>query len=169
MLRRPLASPLVAAAVAGLVLCVPAAADAQRAAAFGKDARPFVTIDAPGIRIDDVRIVDGTGAPARTGQALLIRDGRIARIGPAAELASEAADVVGPICESSDYLAKGRWLPPMARGDLVCTFSAGAYGMAMSSNYNSRPRAAEVLVDGTNHKLIRRRETYDDLVAHELL
>lgn len=81
----------------------------------------------------------------------------------------EPADVVGPICESGDYLAKGRWLPPMARGDLVCTFSAGAYGMAMSSNYNSRPRAAEVLVDGPTHKLIRRRETYDDLVAHELI
>lgn len=81
----------------------------------------------------------------------------------------EPADVVGPICESGDYLAKGRWLPPMTRGDLVCTFSAGAYGMAMSSNYNSRPRAAEVLVDGSIHKLIRRRETYDDLVAHELI
>lgn len=94
MVRNPLASPLVAAALAGLVLCVPVTADAQRAASFGKDARTFVTIDAPGIRIDDVRIVDGTGAPAKTGQSLLIRDGRIARIGPAAELASEAADVV---------------------------------------------------------------------------
>jgi len=80
----------------------------------------------------------------------------------------EAADVVGPICESGDYLAKGRWLPPMTRGDLMCTFSAGAYGMAMSSNYNSRPRGAEVLVDGTEHHLIRRRETYADLVAHEV-
>jgi len=80
----------------------------------------------------------------------------------------EPADVVGPICESGDYLAKGRWLPPVNRGDLVSTFSAGAYGMAMSSNYNSRPRAAEVLVDGATHKLVRRRETYDDLVAHEL-
>lgn len=81
----------------------------------------------------------------------------------------EPADVVGPICESGDYLAKGRWLPPMKRGDLVATFSAGAYGMAMSSNYNSRPKAAEVLVDGSSHKLIRRRETYEDLVAHELI
>ncbi|MBS0261391.1 MAG: diaminopimelate decarboxylase [Planctomycetes bacterium] len=80
----------------------------------------------------------------------------------------EPADVVGPICESGDYLAKGRWLPPMSRGDVVCTFSAGAYGMAMSSNYNSRPRAAEVLVDGNTHKLIRRRETVEDLVAHEV-
>ena len=80
----------------------------------------------------------------------------------------EPADVVGPICESGDFLAKGRWLPPLARGDLMCTFSAGAYGMAMSSNYNSRPRGAEVLVDGANHKLVRRRETFEDLVAHEV-
>jgi diaminopimelate decarboxylase len=80
----------------------------------------------------------------------------------------ELADVVGPICESGDYLAKGRWLPPLARGDLVSTFSAGAYGMAMSSNYNSRPRAAEVLVDGDSHKLVRKRETFADLVAHEI-
>jgi diaminopimelate decarboxylase len=57
----------------------------------------------------------------------------------------------------------------MDRGDLVCTFSAGAYGMAMSSNYNSRPRACEVLVDGKTHRLIRRRESYADLVAHEIL
>lgn len=81
----------------------------------------------------------------------------------------EPTDVVGPVCESGDYLAKGRSLPPMSRGDLVCTFSAGAYGMAMSSNYNSRPRACEVLVDGATHRLVRRRETYADLVAQELL
>jgi len=81
----------------------------------------------------------------------------------------EPADVVGPVCESGDYLAKQRWLPPMQRGDLLCTFSAGAYGTVMSSNYNSRPRGAEVLVDGSSHRLVRRRETYDDLVAHELL
>ena len=80
----------------------------------------------------------------------------------------EPADVVGPICESGDFLAKGRWLPPLIRGELMCTFSAGAYGMAMSSNYNSRPRAAEVLVDGASHKLVRRRESFEDLVAHEI-
>jgi diaminopimelate decarboxylase len=77
-------------------------------------------------------------------------------------------DVVGPVCESSDFLAKDRRLPPVQRGDLLATFSAGAYGMAMSSNYNGRPRAAEVLVDGTAHRLIRRRETYEDLVRSEL-
>lgn len=77
-------------------------------------------------------------------------------------------DVVGPVCESGDFLAKGRYLPPLARGDLLATFSAGAYGMAMSSNYNGRPRAAEVLVDGANHHLIRRRETFEDLVRPEV-
>jgi diaminopimelate decarboxylase len=77
-------------------------------------------------------------------------------------------DVVGPVCESGDFLAKDRRLPPMARGELMATFSAGAYGMAMSSNYNGRPRAAEVLVNGTEHRLIRRRETYEDLVRQEV-
>ncbi|WP_437187893.1 diaminopimelate decarboxylase [Planctomicrobium sp. SH668] len=79
----------------------------------------------------------------------------------------EPTDVVGPICESSDYLAKQRWLPPVEQGDLLCTFSAGAYGTAMSSNYNSRPRGAELLVDGSSVKVIRRRETYDDIIAAE--
>jgi diaminopimelate decarboxylase len=73
-------------------------------------------------------------------------------------------DIVGPVCESGDFLAKDRRLPALRRGDLLATFSAGAYGMAMSSNYNSRLRAAEVLVDGSSHRLIRRRETYEDLV-----
>jgi diaminopimelate decarboxylase len=81
----------------------------------------------------------------------------------------EKVDVVGPICESGDYLAKGRALPQTKRGDLLAVFTAGAYGFAMSSNYNNRPRAAEVLVDGDTFKVIRRRETYEDLVAPELL
>src|SRR4029077_16506426 len=81
---------------------------------------------------------------------------------------SVKTDVVGPVCESGDFLARERLLPPMQRGDLLATFSAGAYGMAMSSNYNSRPRVAEVLVDGDGHRLIRRRETYEDLVRPEL-
>src|SRR5262245_37230314 len=76
-------------------------------------------------------------------------------------------DVVGPVCESGDFLAKGRNLPLLKRGDLLAVFSAGAYGMAMSSNYNGRPRAAEVLVSGSRHRLIRRRETYEDLVRPE--
>ncbi len=77
-------------------------------------------------------------------------------------------DVVGPVCESGDFLAKERYLPPMQRGDLLATFSAGAYGMAMASNYNGRPRAAEVLVDGGEHHLIRRRETFEDLIRPEV-
>jgi diaminopimelate decarboxylase len=77
-------------------------------------------------------------------------------------------DVVGPVCESSDFLAKDRRLPNVKRGDLLATFSAGAYGMAMSSNYNGRPRAAEVLVDGSTHRLIRRRDTYADMVRAEI-
>ncbi len=80
----------------------------------------------------------------------------------------EKTDVVGPVCESSDYFAKDRYLPPMQRGDLLAVFSAGAYGTAMSSNYNSRPRAAEVLIDGGKVTEIRRRETYAELVAQEL-
>jgi diaminopimelate decarboxylase len=76
-------------------------------------------------------------------------------------------DVVGPVCESGDFLAKDRPLPPLDRGALIATFSAGAYGMVMASNYNSRPRAAEVLVDGATARLVRRRETLDDLIGPE--
>jgi diaminopimelate decarboxylase len=77
-------------------------------------------------------------------------------------------DVVGPVCESGDFLAKDRPLPGVHRGDLLAVFSAGAYGMTMASNYNSRVRAAEVLVTGRTHRLIRRRETFADLVACEV-
>lgn len=80
---------------------------------------------------------------------------------------AETVDIVGPICESGDYLAKGRALPPTRRGDLLAVFTAGAYGFAMSSNYNNRPRLPEVLVDGDSYKVIRRRETFEDLVALE--
>ena len=76
-------------------------------------------------------------------------------------------DVVGPICESGDYFAKGRNLPALKRDDLLCVFSAGAYGMSMASNYNARCRAVEVLVTGGTHRPIRRRETYRDLVTCE--
>ena len=81
---------------------------------------------------------------------------------------TEPWDVVGPICESGDFLAKDRALPPIGRDALLATFSAGAYGMVMASNYNTRPRAAEVLVDGASAHLVRRRESYEDLVRHEL-
>lgn len=76
-------------------------------------------------------------------------------------------DVVGPVCESSDFLAQKRKLPGPRAGDLLVVRSAGAYGFAMASNYNARPRVAEVLVDGDTARLARRRETYADLVRGE--
>ena len=76
-------------------------------------------------------------------------------------------DVVGPVCESSDFLAQGRKMPVPDAGDLLCVRSAGAYGFAMSSNYNARPRAAEVLVEGDGALLVRKRETWPDLVRGE--
>jgi diaminopimelate decarboxylase len=78
-------------------------------------------------------------------------------------------DVVGPVCESGDFLAQGRSLPPLQAGDLLAVMGAGAYGFVMSSNYNSRPRAAEVLVRGSRWHLIRRRETFADLTRGEQL
>lgn len=78
-------------------------------------------------------------------------------------------DVAGPICESSDWFAKGRCLPPAARGDVLAVFSAGAYGFSMAGNYNSRPRPAEVLVAGSSARVIRARETADGLMVGESL
>ena len=77
------------------------------------------------------------------------------------------ANLVGPICESGDYFAKDRELPKTEHGDLVVIYSAGAYGFTMSSNYNTRPRAAEVAVEDGKDRLIRRRETFEDLIALE--
>ena len=77
------------------------------------------------------------------------------------------ADVVGGICESGDFLAKDRLLPPVQRGDLLAVFTAGAYSFSMASQYNSRPRTPEVLIDGEQQNLIRRRESYSDLIAAE--
>lgn len=102
--------------------------------------------------------------PARPGAAL-VPPSRLSTLRVAGD---EKVDVVGPICESGDYLAKDRYLPALRRGDLLAVFSAGAYGMAMASNYNARPRAAEVLVEGGSFRVIRRRETYEDLVNSEL-
>jgi diaminopimelate decarboxylase len=105
-------------------------------------------------RIWPVQVPVGFPAPPEDFEALI--DG------------TELWDVVGPVCESGDFLAQDRPLPPLERGDLIATFSAGAYGMVMSSNYNTRPRAAEVLVAGTEARLVRRRESYEDLVRQEL-
>ncbi len=76
-------------------------------------------------------------------------------------------DVVGPICESGDFLARDRKMPEVRQGDLLAVMSAGAYGFSMSSNYNSRPRAAEVIVKGTEYSIVRERETYNDLIKGE--
>jgi diaminopimelate decarboxylase len=80
---------------------------------------------------------------------------------------AEIVDVVGPTCESGDFFAHDRPMPPTEAGELLAVMSAGAYGFAMASNYNARPRAAEVLVRGDAHRLIRRRERYEDLIRAE--
>src|SRR5262245_60839801 len=80
---------------------------------------------------------------------------------------TEIADVVGPVCESADFIAKDREVAALESGELLAVMSAGAYGFSLSSNYNSRPRAAEVLVSGKDYRVIRRRESYEDLVRLE--
>jgi len=77
------------------------------------------------------------------------------------------ADVVGPVCESGDFFAREREMPEPAAGDLLAVMSAGAYGMVMASNYNSRPRAPEILVDGADAHVIRERENFEDLIRGE--
>lgn len=77
-------------------------------------------------------------------------------------------DVVGPICESSDFLARDRELPEVEAGERLVVYSAGAYGFTMASNYNSRPRACELIVDGGTVAVARKRETYEDLIANEI-
>ncbi len=81
----------------------------------------------------------------------------------------EVVDVVGPICESGDFFAKDRLLTKTEEGEYLAVLSAGAYGMAMASHYNSHTLAAEVLVEGSNYRLIRKRESYEDLIAKELV
>jgi diaminopimelate decarboxylase len=81
--------------------------------------------------------------------------------------ASHVSDVVGPICETGDFFAREREIADYAQGDLMCIGAAGAYGFAMASNYNTRPRAAEVLVRGDRYAVIRERETVEHLLANE--
>jgi diaminopimelate decarboxylase len=76
-------------------------------------------------------------------------------------------DVVGPVCESGDFLALDRAVDDVRPGDLVAVHTAGAYGFVMASNYNSRPRPAEVLVDGDRYAVVTERERYEDLVRQE--
>ena len=82
--------------------------------------------------------------------------------------ATSPVDIVGPVCESGDFFARNRGLPPVRPGDLLAILDAGAYGMSLASNYNTRPRPPEVLVDGATSRLIRRRETHRDLFATEM-
>ena len=84
-------------------------------------------------------------------------------------VARETVDVVGPICESGDFLARDRELPVVQPGEYVAVMSAGAYGFTMASNYNSRPRLPEVLVNGKDYFIIRRRETREDLIRGEVI
>jgi diaminopimelate decarboxylase len=85
---------------------------------------------------------------------------------PESGAAEAVYDIVGPICESADFLARDRKLSARS-GDLLAILSAGGYGMCMSSNYNSRPRVAEVMVSGREARLVRRRETIEELYAPE--
>ena len=80
---------------------------------------------------------------------------------------SQKYDIVGPICESGDFFAKDRIMPKVSEGDYIAVMSAGAYGFTMASNYNSRRRACEILVSGTDVSVIRDRETYEDLIRNE--
>ena len=77
------------------------------------------------------------------------------------------SDVVGPVCETADFLAREASLPPIEPDDYLCVFDVGAYGMSLSSNYNTRPRAAEILVEGRKSRIVRRRETLKDVLQHE--
>jgi diaminopimelate decarboxylase len=80
----------------------------------------------------------------------------------------ETVDIVGPVCESGDFFARDRHITFVGEGELLAILDAGAYGMALASNYNTRPRAAEVLVSGKTVKVIRKRETIADLLRTEL-
>ncbi len=80
----------------------------------------------------------------------------------------DVVDVVGPICETGDFFARERALPPVEQGGLLAILDAGAYGMSITSNYNTRPRAAEVMVDGKKARVVRKRETLDDLLRNEM-
>ena len=80
---------------------------------------------------------------------------------------TEFVDIVGPICETGDYLAQNRDLTPVKEGDVLAVMSAGAYGFSMASNYNSRPMVAEVMVDGAKSAVVRERQTWDDLIRGE--
>ena len=82
---------------------------------------------------------------------------------------TQVVDIVGPICESGDFFAQNRDLPLLQEGDHIALLSAGAYGFVMASNYNSRAFPAEIMVNGSTHKVVRKRQSYDDLIMGEEL
>jgi len=88
---------------------------------------------------------------------------------PLRETGAEAivADVVGPVCETGDFLARHREMPNVFPGDLLAICTVGAYGFVAASNYNARPRPPEILVEGDRYRVIRKRETFDDLIRGE--
>ncbi|MCL4168856.1 UNVERIFIED_CONTAM: hypothetical protein GTU68_046843, partial [Idotea baltica] len=88
---------------------------------------------------------------------------------PSADAKTESVDIVGPVCESGDFFAQNRDLPEVAEGERIAVLSAGAYGFVMASNYNSRPFPAEILVEGETAHVIRTRQTFDDLIAGEVI
>jgi diaminopimelate decarboxylase len=137
-----------------------------------------VIVGNAGILVTEVQFIKETDAKIFVivdgGMNDLIRPalyGSYQAICPVVENGGEkiVADVVGPICESGDFFAKDRELTRPQRGDLVAVMSAGAYGFTMASNYNSRPKPPEVLVDGDQYYVVRRRETLDDLIAGETI
>ena len=85
----------------------------------------------------------------------------------ASDNAAILADVVGPVCESGDFLARDREMPNVLPGDLLAVLTVGAYGFVAASNYNARPRPPEILVEGDRHRVIRKRESYEDLIRGE--
>lgn len=88
---------------------------------------------------------------------------------PAADAVKELVDVVGPICESGDFLAQNREIAPVKAGELIAVMSAGAYGFVMASNYNTRPLPAEILVEGNQAHVVRKRQTLEDVIAGEII
>jgi diaminopimelate decarboxylase len=112
-------------------------------------------------------IVPVRGAPPEAGAAPPSGDPASRASASSASGAATPCDVVGPVCETGDFLAQDRPLPPVARGDLLAIRGAGAYGMTMASNYNTRPRGAEVMVDEGAYRVVRDRETVDALLAGE--
>ena len=120
----------------------------------GNDGKQFVVVDAA---MNDLLRPSLYGAYHQIVPVVLRNDTRT----------TEIVDIVGPICETGDFFARDREVQQLDEGDLLAILDAGAYGMTLASNYNTRPRPAEILVDGSRVRLIRRRESIDDLLAPE--